>query len=100
MRRLITQDAVVDRAVTGDAVRPGALGVDEIERLFPDARPRSPVGQRGEDALRQMLGIVRPEKVPRLAVANKLAMPADARSHDDALLRHCFEWLKGRYQLG
>jgi len=90
----------VNLGIAGDAVRPRALGIDEIDRPRPDTRPRILIGQGGEDAFGEALRLVRREEVARLAVANQFAMAADARSDDDPLLRHRLERLQRRHQLG
>ena len=94
------QDTPVDLAITGDAVRPRALAIDELARLRPDARPGIPVRKRREHPLGKALWVARRKQIAGLAVADQLAMTADARSDDDALLRHGLERLERGHQLG
>ena len=48
----------------------------------------------------QILRLVRREEVSGLAIADQLAMSADIRCDDDALLRHCLQRLQRRHKLG
>src|SRR5215472_6801643 len=91
---------MIDLAISRDAARPRALGLDELHRPRSNARPGMPIGQRREYAVGDAARVVRPEQVTRLAVADQLTMSTNAGSDDDALLRHRLERLERRYQLG
>src|ERR1700745_1876684 len=94
------QDTPVDLAITGDAVRPRALAIDELARLRPDARPRILVRQGCQRPLGKALWVAWWKQVARASGADQLAMTADARRNDNALLRHGLERLERGHQLG
>src|SRR5262249_17857138 len=90
-RGLMPQKTMRGLAISGDAARPGAFGLDKLDRSRPNARPGVPIGQRREYALGEAARVVRLEQVTGLAVADQLTMSTNAGSDDDALLRHCLE---------
>ena len=53
---LMVQDAAIDLGIAGHAVRPRALGVDELDRARPDARPGFPIGERRKHAFGERAG--------------------------------------------
>ena len=93
-RSLMVQDAVIDLDIAGHTVRPRPFAIDELDRARPDARPGFPIGQRREHAFGEGARIVRRKQISCLAIANQLAMSADARGDDDPLLRHRLERLQ------
>ena len=44
------EDATVDLVVASHALGPGALGIDELDRLLPHAGPRGLISEHCKDA--------------------------------------------------
>src|SRR5438876_354521 len=88
---ILPQYPAVNVGITGHALLPRALGIDEFNRVPANARPRAAIGERLQDTPGNAVRRVRRKEIPGLAVANQLPVTANVGGDDNALLRHCLQ---------